>query len=142
MKDKILLPISILISSVLILAGLITLSNTIQNKSFAGISNIPPNIEVKTEQSSEYMNEYEAAYYIRIDYDSFDKLLSECKLNGTYIEIPVLKTVPDEEAYAEIKEPVPEGAPTPAMPVTTVSGVEKVFVRAKLDEWMLAQIAQ
>jgi len=27
------------------------------------------------------------------------------------------------------------------MPVTTVPGVQRVFVRAKLDEWMLAQIA-
>jgi hypothetical protein len=141
MKERIFLPISIIISAALILTGLITLSNTIQNRPFAGTSYFPSSIDVNTEQSSEYMSVWEAASYIRIDYDSFNKLLSEGKLNGTYVEIPVLKTVPDEQAYAEMT-PVPEGAPAPAMPVTIVHGVERVFVRAKIDEWMLSQIAQ
>ena len=140
MKERFLLPGSILVSAVLILIGLSTLSNTIRNRPFAGTPYIPSSIEVTTAQSLEYMSEWEAPIYIRIDYDAFDKLLSEGKLAGTYVEIPVLKTVPDEKAYAEMT-PVPEGAPTPAMPVTTVEGVERVFVRVKLDEWMLAQIA-
>jgi hypothetical protein len=75
-----------------------------------------------------------------MDNDSFTKLLNEGKLSGTYIEMPVTKMVPDEQAYAEMT-PVPEGAPTPAMPAIPVSGVERVFVKIKLDEWMLAQIA-
>ena len=48
--------------------------------------------------------------------------------------------MPDEQAYAEMT-PVSEGAPTPVIPVITVPGVERVFVRIKLDEWMLSQIA-
>ena len=135
-----LLPISILISAILVLIGLNIISNTIRNRPPAGTSYVPSSIDVKTEQASEYMSLWEAAIYIRVDYDSFDKLLNEGKLHGTYVEIPVQKTVPDEQAYEEMK-PVPEGAPEPAMPVTTVSGVERVFVKAKLDEWMLARIA-
>ena len=140
MKERSLLPISILISAALILFGLITLSNTIQNRPVTGASNYPSSIEVSTKQAAEYMNEWEATAYLRIDYDSFTKLLNEGKLNGTYVEIPVLKTVPDEQAYAEMT-PVPDGAPTPAMPVVTVPGVERIFFRIKLDEWMLSQIA-
>ncbi|MCL1828493.1 MAG: hypothetical protein FWG32_03245 [Oscillospiraceae bacterium] len=140
MKERIILPISIIFGAVLILAGLITLSNAIRNRPFAVTSNIPSSIEVKTEQASEYMYEWEAAGYIRIDYDSFNRLLNEGKLNGTYIEMPVQKTVPDEKAYAEMF-PVPEGAPSPAMPVTTVNGVERVFFRSELDKWMTAQIS-
>ena len=139
MKERSFLPLSILICAILILIGLIKLSNTIQNRPFAGTPNIPPSIEVSTKQTSDYMSEWEAADYIRIDYDSFDKLLNEGKLKGTYVEIPVEKTVPDEQTYAEMT-PVPDGAPTPAMPVTRVPGVEKVFVKIKLDEWMLSQI--
>jgi hypothetical protein len=85
------------------------------------------------------MSEWEAAGYIRIDYDSFSILLNEGKLNGTYAEIPVLKAVADEQAYAEMM-PVPDGAPEYAMPFITVPGVERVFVKALLDEWILAQI--
>ena len=140
MKERFLLPGSILVSAILILIGLSTLSNTIQNRPFAGTPNIPQSIEVFTAQPKEYMTVWEATIYIRIEYDAFNKLLSEGKLAGTYVEIPVLKTVPDEKAYAEMT-PVPEGAPTPAMPGITVEGVERVFVRVKLDEWMLAQIA-
>ena len=140
MKERLLLPASILISAVLVLIGLITLSNTIQSRPFAGTSNIPPYIEVSTKQADDYMRVWEAAAYIRIDYDSFEKLLNDGKLKGTFIEMPVLKNVPDEQAYAEMT-PVPEGAPEPAIPVITVPGVERVFIRAKLDEWMLAQIA-
>ena len=140
MRERLTLPISIFIAAVLVLTGLITLSNTIQNRPFAGISNLPSYVEVKTEQPSEYMSEWEAAIYLRIDYDSFIKLQNEGELKGTYVEIPVLKTVPDENAYAEMT-PVPEGAPEPAMPVKTVTGVQIVYVRTKLDEWMLAQIA-
>jgi len=139
MKER-LLPMSILIAAVLVLIGLTKVSNTIQNRPFAGTPYIPSNIEVTTAQSSEYMSEWEAAIYLRIDYDDFVKLQNEGKLNGTYVEIPVSKTIPDEQAYAEMT-PVPEGAPEPAMPVITVTGVQTVFVRAKLDEWMLAQIA-
>jgi hypothetical protein len=87
------------------------------------------------------MSEWEAAAYIRIDYDTFEKLLNEGKFIGTYIEIPVEKTVPDEQAYEEIKKGIPEGAPVPAMPVIKVPGIERVFVRVKLDEWMLSQIS-
>ena len=138
MKERLLLPVSILISAVLVLIGLMTLSNTIQNRPYAGM--FPSYIEVSTNQAADYMSEWEASAYLRIDYDSFNKLLSEGNLNGTYVEIPALKKVPDEQAYAEMT-PVPEGAPTPAMPAITVPGVQRVFVRAKLDEWMLAQIA-
>ena len=140
MKERTFLPISILIGAALILIGMVTLSNTIRNRPFAGTPYIPSSIEVTSGQSSEYMSLWEAAIYIRIDYDSFDRLLAEGKLDGTYVEIPVFKEVPDEQAYAEMT-PVPNGAPESAMPVITVSGVEKVFVMAKLDEWMLAQIA-
>jgi len=140
MKERLLLPISILISAVLILVGLFTLSNTIQNRPFAGTPNILPSIEVSTAQSSEYMSEWEAANYLRIDYDSLINLLDEGRLNGTYIEIPVQKAVPDEQAYEEMKKSVHDGAPEPAMPVITVSSVGRVFVKVKLDEWMLAQL--
>ena len=140
MKERYLLPVSIVISAVLILFGLTKLSNTIQNRPVAGTPYIPSSFEVSTAQSAEYMSVWEATVYLRIDYDSFVKLQNEGKLNGTYVEIPALKTVPDEQAYAEMT-PVPEGAPEPAMPVITVPGVERVYVRAKLDEWMLAQIA-
>ena len=139
MKER-LLPISILISAVLILVGLITLSNTIQNRPVAGVSNFPSSIEISTNQASDYMSEWEATAYLRMDYDSFSKLLSEGKFKGTYIEIAAIKMVPDEQAHAEMT-PVPEGAPTPAIPVIPVPGVERVFVKIKLDEWMLAQIA-
>jgi len=140
MKDHLILPASILISAVLILIGLITLSNTIQHKPIAGAPGFPSSIEFSTEQASEYMSVWEATNYTRIDYDTFERLLSEGKLRGTYIEIPVEKIVPDEQAYAAMM-PVPEGAPQPAMPVITVPGVERVFVKVKLDDWMLAQIA-
>ena len=140
MRERLLLPVSILISAVLILIGLSTLSNTIQNRPVSGASNFPSAIEVSTKQAAEYMNVWEATAYLRMDYDSFEKLLNEGKLNGTYIEIPVEKTVPDEQAYAEMT-PVPEGAPVPAMPAIKVPGVVRIFVKAKLDEWMLAQIA-
>ena len=140
MKERLSLPISILIAAVLVLIGLITLSNTIQNRPVAGTSYFPSSIDVSSNQASDYMSEWEVSVYLRIDYDSISILLNEGKLSGTYVEIPVLKTVPDEQAYAEMS-PVPEGAPEPAMPVTTVPGVQRVFVRAKLDEWMLAQIA-
>ena len=140
MKERLSLPISILIAAILVLIGLIKVSNTIQNRPFAGTPYIPSSIEVTTAQSSEFMSEWEATVYLRIDYDSFVKLLNEGKLDGTYVEIPALKTIPDEQAYAEMT-PVPEGAPKPAMPVITVPGVQMVFVRTKLDEWMLAQIA-
>ena len=139
MKER-LLPISILVSAVLVLIGLITLSNTIQNRPVAGTPSFPSYIEVSTDQASEYMSEWETTNYLRMDYDSFTKLLNEGKLNGTYVEIPATKMVPDEQAYAEMT-PVPEGAPTPAMPAIPVSGVVRVFVKIKLDEWMLSQIA-
>jgi len=140
MKERLSLSISILIAAVLVLIGLTTLSNTIQNRPFAGTPYIPSSIEVTTAQSSEYMSEWEAATYLRIEYDYFIKLHNEGKLNGTFVEIPVLKTILDEQAYAEMT-PVPEGAPEPAMPVITVTSVQIVFVRTKLDEWMLAQMA-
>ena len=145
MKERLLLPVSILISAVLVLIGLITLSNTIQNRPFAGTPNFPSYIEVQTKQAGEYMSEWEAANYIRIDYDSFEKLLDEGKLRGTYIEIAVEKIVPDEQAYEEMQEEMksaPEDAPTPAMPAIKVPGVERVFIKIKLDEWMLTQISQ
>jgi len=140
MKERLSLPVSILIAAVLVLIGLITVSNTIQNRPVAGMLNFPSYIDVSSNQASDYMNEWEASAYLRIDYDSFSKLLNEGKLDGTYVEIPAQKTIPDEQAYAEMT-PVPEGAPEPAMPVITVSGVQMVFVKTKLDEWMLAQIA-
>ena len=140
MRERLLLPVSILISAVLVLIGLMTLSNSIQNRPVTGVSNFPSTIEVSTKQEANYMKELEATDYLRIDYDSFEKLLNEGKLSGTYIEIPVEKTVPDEQAYAEMT-PAPEGAPVPAIPAIKVQGVEKIFVKAKLDEWMLAQIA-
>jgi len=138
MKER-LLPISILISAVLVLVGLVSLSNTIKNRPIDGTPSIYPSTVVQSAQTPELMSEWEAASYIRFDYESFSILLSEGKLNGTYVEIPVLKTVPDEQAYAEMP-PVPDGAPEHAMPVITVPGVERVFVKALLDEWILAQI--
>ena len=141
MKERLLLPASILVSAFLVLIGLITLSNTIQNRPFAGPSSVPSYIEVSTKQANEYLSEWEAADYIRIDYDSFEKLLNEGKFNGTYIEIPVEKTVPDEQAYEEMKL-APEGAPVPAMPAIKVPGNVRVFIKVKLDEWMLTQISQ
>jgi len=140
MKERLSLPLSIVIAAVLILIGLIKVSNTIQNRPSAGTPYFPPSIEVTTAQSPEYMSEWEAATYLRIDHDDFIKLLNEGKFNGTYVGIPVSKTIPDEQAYAEMT-PVPSGAPEPAMPVITVDGVRMVFVRSKLDEWMLTQIA-
>ena len=44
---------------------------------------------------------------------------------GTYVEIPAIEMVPDEQVYAEMT-PVPEGALTPAIPVIPVSGVEGI----------------
>ena len=140
MKERF-LPISILISSVIVLVGLITLSNTIQNRPFAGTPHIPSSIEVTSAQSSVYMSEWEAAIYFRIDYDSFITLQNEGKLNGTYIEFPTLRTVPDEQAYDDTTS-IPDDTPVTPVPMSTtiVSMVERVFVRSKLDEWMLAQI--
>ena len=139
MKER-LLPISILISGVLILFGLLTLSDTIRSRPVAGPASFPSSIELSANQASDFMSEWEAQAYLRINYDSFIRLLDEGKLKGTYVEIPVFKTVSDEQAYAEMA-PVPDGAPSPAIPVIIVPGVERVFVRGKLDEWMLAQIA-
>jgi len=140
MKERF-LPISILISAVIVLVGLIILSNTIQNRPFAGTSNIPSSIEVTSAQSSEYMSEWEAAIYLRIDYDSFITLQNEGKLNGTYIEFSTLKTVPDEQAY-DATTSSPDGAAATPVPMSTtiVPVVERVYVKSKLDEWMLVQI--
>jgi hypothetical protein len=141
MKERLLLPVSILIGAVLILIGLTALSNTIQNRPLAGTPNYPSYYEVPTKQADEYMSAWEASAYLRIDNDSFEKLLDEGKLKGTYIEIAVEKTVPDEQAYEEMNV-APEDAPTPAMPAIKVPGVERVFFKIKLDEWMLTQISQ
>jgi hypothetical protein len=52
-KERLILPVSILISAVLILIGLNILSNTIQNRPFAGAPNVPSYIEVSTKQADE-----------------------------------------------------------------------------------------
>ena len=107
-------------------------------------SHVPSAITVYSDAqdltASDYMSVYEAAQYCRIDFDSFEKLLTDGKLIGTYAEIPVEKLVPDEEAFNDIQLQIPDGAPEPAFPLMAVPGISQVFVRAKLDEWMLAQV--
>lgn len=90
----------------------------------------------------DYMSIYEAASYCRVDFNSFEKLLNDGKLVGTYAEIPVEKWVVDEEAYNELLQQNPEGAPTPAPPYKEASDIERVFIKVKLDEWMIAQVGR
>ena len=87
------------------------------------------------------MSEWEAASYLRIDYDSFITLQNEGKFNGTYIEFPTQRIVPDEQAYDNTTS-IPDGTPVTPVPMSTtiVPIIERVFVRSKLDEWMLSQI--
>jgi len=145
----------LLIAAAIVMAGNI-IGNTIANNLGAAAANMPGsftmydgNQQYQTGPSSEYMSDWEASQYCRIDYDAFIKLLGEGKLKGTYIEIPVEKVVEDAASY-ETAQPVPdspaqaEAVVTPSQtvppPVVTVPGVELVFIRVKLDEWMLAQL--
>ena len=115
MKEH-LLPVSILISAVLILIGLTTLSSTVQNRPFAGTPYIPSSIEVTTNQAGDYMSEYEAWIYLRIDSDRFHDLLSSGALNGTYTSFESVKQIPDS--------------------FETVTGAWYIFSKSKLDKWM------
>jgi len=133
-----------------LIIGAVSAANTVGDKIAwnlgAAASHVPGSFTVHSgdQAGSEYLSEWEAAVYIRLDYDAFVKMLDQGKLNGTYVEFAVEKLVYDEEAYQTLS-PVQEGNATPpvetaAPPVIRVPGVERVFVRTKLDEWMLGQI--
>ena len=113
MKKHLLLPVSILISSVLILIGLTTLSNTIQGRPFAETPYIPSSIEVST---GSYLSEWGAINYLRMDDIQFHDLLANGAFDGTYASFESVKQIPDSSE--------------------TVTGTVYIFSKVKLDDWM------
>ncbi|MCL1806651.1 MAG: hypothetical protein FWG31_02995 [Oscillospiraceae bacterium] len=120
MKERKFLPASILVGSALILIGLIKLSNAIQNRPFAGTPSFPSSIEVSAKQPGEYMNEWEAISYLRMDSDHFFSLLRSGALDGTYFPLETVKQIPDSSE--------------------TITGTIYIFSKHKLDEWMIEKI--
>ena len=134
------------IAAALVLAGGIA-GGRIADRLYTASSQVPGSFTVysgdnpgQSRTASEYMSQWEAADYIRLDYDAFEKLLYEGELSGAFVEFSVEKTAVDEQAYADMLKTVPEGAPSPAPPVIRIPGVERVFVKDKLDEWMTGRI--
>ena len=139
---------SILLGCLLIAAALVVAGNAVAQNLGMASSLFPGSIEVYNRDSggaplsAEHMTDWEASQYCRIDHDAFLKLLNEGKLRRTYIEIQVERAAKvDEDTYNDMLQDIPGGDPSSPPPVTTVSGIERVFVRARLDEWMIAQIA-
>ena len=141
--NKSILTGSICIAISIVIAGVIV-GRMIADNLGSASSYVPNTITLNSAEqnivTSDYMSTYEAAQYCRIDYDSFEKLSNDGKLAGTYVEIPVEKWMVDEEAFNELKQQTQNGAPEPVPPTMIMPGIERVFIRAKLDEWMLAQV--
>ena len=110
MKERLILPASILINAVLILIGLMISSNTIRSRSVAATPYIPSSFEVNTEQAPEYMSQWEAAAYLRMDESLIQRLILNGELDGTYL----LHNASDAPIYT--------------------------FSKAKLDEWIMQRI--
>jgi len=108
--------ISILISAVIIFAGLYFLSKTIENRPTSGISQIPSSFEVQTGQARDYMNEWKAINYLCLDDGVFYALLQSGELDGTYASYKGEKTI--------------EGGRSSVY----------IFSKTKLDEWMAKKI--
>jgi len=119
MKDH-LLPISILLSAVIICAGMFSLSNTIQNRPFAGTPYIPSSLEVDIGQARDYMTEYEAASYLRMDDDRFHAHITGGALDGTFTTESFVWQEPDSTAI--------------------MTKTIYIFAKSKLDEWMMERI--
>ena len=115
MKDRF-LPISIIISAVIICVGLFSVSQAIKNRPFAGTPNIPSYIEVSQKQTGDYMSEWEAVAYLRMDDVLFHDLLTSGALDGTYTSYESVKQIPDSSE--------------------TVTGALYIFSKSKLDEWI------
>ena len=147
MSNKSVLYGCLIIAIALILSGFIA-GGVIAGSLWQASSIVPGSFAVTNENQPvvypDYMTVYEAASYCRIDYDSFERLLNDGRLTGTYAEIPVQKLVPDEDAYNEAVQSYPGGTPppeeTPAYPLKEISSVERVFVKANLDTWMSSQV--
>ena len=116
MRDRF-LPISIIISSVIVCAGLLSLSQAITNRPFAGTPYIPSSFEIT---DRDYLSEWEAAAYTCMDVDYFIELLASGVLDGTYTSFESTKQIPDS--------------------YETVTGTWYVFSKAKLDDWMKDRI--